>query len=320
MALLCGDERYAERLMDYFNSSKKCMFNVAAFTSMEMYEEYCAHNEVEILLCEEGMYDYPVEATASAVMLLTENMVVCEEHETVRIYKYQSAEDILQDIVKMYTQKIPEYTRTSDGETVIYTVISPSGGSRCSVTAAVMAGVLSEKGRTVFLGLDPFFADERLGIYVDSYGVSEAVCCCRAKDGEERKLCVASNDIFSYVAGCMHWADFTEILPQEADIILKMLGEMGFKYIVIDAGGFYRCTGALLSWSRRVFVPFYDEPEEAEREREWLRQYTLNDENAEKRIVHIRPPYDSAIAERKYNMKSLCEGTLGSWLKEILDV
>ena len=321
LALLCCDTRYAQRLTEYFNETKEIMFDTAAFTDASAYEEYSSSNEVELLLCEEGLYKKNYLNTAKTVVLLSDVMAVCEAGEQERIYKFQSAQNIVQDIIQIYLRKVPGYAAVSSEAADIYTVISPSGGSWCSATAAIMAGILSEAGRTVLLSFDAFYSDANLGIITEKYGISKAVCKARLDGGERNTInssMLGQNEYFSYLLGSTHWADFTEILPEEAEMIISDIIGLGFKYILIDAGGFYRCTSALLAASSKIFVPVHNTRSEQERMQEWIRQCRLDSYVDVSRIKQIQVPFEECIKSGMYNMEILLGSRCAGYLRTVM--
>ena len=105
MAVYDEDPFYAERLSDYVNRKEKGVFFAQAFTSRECLQEYARENEIDVLLT--GIPEKPEEIPD---IPSRQKIYLAEEpgKETVgkeaAIYKYQSGDDIIREVMAVYCE------------------------------------------------------------------------------------------------------------------------------------------------------------------------------------------------------------------------
>ena len=102
---VCDTEgEYACNFAEYLNSRKKVPFEAEAFTDVEKLCTYAGHNPPEILLIAEGDVDEQIEklGAENVILLSEEKQQEQEGHKTV--YKYQSAESVIQEVMAYYVE------------------------------------------------------------------------------------------------------------------------------------------------------------------------------------------------------------------------
>ena len=104
MAVYDEDPFYAERLSDYINRREDGIFSARAFTSRKRLEEFARDHGIDVLLTgtlSEG--GFPGLPSVQRI-LLTEEEGRTGEGGGHGIYKYQSGDDILREVMAAYCE------------------------------------------------------------------------------------------------------------------------------------------------------------------------------------------------------------------------
>ncbi len=311
------------RLTGFLNCDSTFLFHAVAFTDFRSYQEFKREHIVEFLLCGRSFYE---QATSSfhggKICILSDREEVAEQGKQEVIFKFQSAEDIKKEILRLYEKKDSVLEEPSLSEDVkVLGFLSPAGGCFCSTLALASAVFFAEYYRTVFISFDPFFTAERAGITLEQPKITEAIYWIRQGVNPEKEIAALAGhaEHLDYYVGCLHWADLTEIEPQEIIEFLNILSsQLKYQVIIIDGGTICRATAGLFSVCQMIYEPFFGTTAEEEKQKEWLRQCYMNDSEIDKKLHRIRPPYDERLADGLKGQKDLIEGVLGNFIKGIL--
>lgn len=320
LAVLDEEEAYVRRLTGYFNYDSEFGFQAVAFTNLKSYQMFAKDHAIECLLCTRSFYEEVTEDLCTGqVCLLSDREEVCGKSKS--IFKYQSAEDMKKEIQKLCQRKEDSLNESSSlKKSRVLGFLSPAGGCFCSTLAMAAALLFAEHDRTVFVSFDPFLAANTLGITVEQSRITEAIYLLRHGGETETKIAELAGHAgrLDYYAGCLHWADLTEIEPEEIKEFLSILTQrLGYQTVIIDGGLICRASAGLLSSCQIVYEPFFGTAAEEEKQREWLRQCHMNDPQISKKLQRIRPPYDEKLADGLKEQKDLMEGVLGSFIKDL---
>lgn len=100
MAVYDVDASYARRFADVVNQKEKVPFTVVPFTSLEELKKYARHHPIEILLVSGGSPAKAAEEVgAKAVVTLAEGEVVPAAEDHPSVYKYQSADSVIREVM-----------------------------------------------------------------------------------------------------------------------------------------------------------------------------------------------------------------------------
>lgn len=156
---------YACNLMDYLNEKRTTPFEVQAFTNVESLQSFAKDNEIEILListramCNE-IRDLPINRT----IILSEGEALQDLEEYPFVYKYQSSDQILSEVMEYYAELHPR-TYVLDStmhKTKLYAVYSPIGRSRKTSFALTLGEIMSETKQVLYLNFEEFAGFEEL--------------------------------------------------------------------------------------------------------------------------------------------------------------
>ncbi len=154
-------EGYTKRLADYLNHHQNSMLDVRLFTNVDSLRKFLRVSPVEMLLVGERDWDpiWEQEAQIRRLIFLSEGDVVREGMNRPVIFKYQSAESIVQELLTVIADddgmKVKSRRVTSDHVEFIG-VYSPYGGAGVSTFAYAMAKEYGVQYTTLYLNLELF--------------------------------------------------------------------------------------------------------------------------------------------------------------------
>ncbi len=101
---VCDKEKeYAHRLMEYMNEKNSFVMKATAFSNEENVEEYASYKKIECMLISENMMSEKVRSVnAGRKIVLRENAASDGSSEYKEIFKYQSAEKIVREVMSLY--------------------------------------------------------------------------------------------------------------------------------------------------------------------------------------------------------------------------
>lgn len=290
------------------------------------YLEYEKEHEIEILLCSAMYYEGIIhKICASQVYILSDQTQVREGDKTKCIFKFQSTEEIMKEIMDLYQIPKQPFLVQRNQETEIIGIVSPSGGNFCSTFAITVSAIYAKKKKTLLISFDPFLDMECIGISSQLCGISEAVYFLR-QDLKIEDVIVDIETVIGhtngvdYLLGCMHWADLTEISGEEAKKLLDVLSGIGeYERIIVDIGIFCRASAQLLSNCNILYEPYFGTRAEERKEQEWKRQFRMNNKEMAEKIQRVYLPYDKVLETGEYSFEELTKGTFGLFVKEFLE-
>ena len=262
MAVYDEDPFYAERLSDYVNRKEKGIFKAQAFTSRERLEAFAKETEVDVLLT--GVpEDTESISNLKAVqkIYLTEDRNVDRVREPSEIYKYQSGDDIIRDVMAVYCER-PEVKQNLPGlvskDKRVIGVYSPLG--RCGKTSFSLAigQVLAKEERVLFITLDTFSGFTH--ILDEQWKRDLSDLLYYYKQGRFHALRL--NPIVYYL-GDMAWLpplrypdDYSQVTASEmAGFLREILDVSVYDTIVLDIGNFDRQVLPILEICQVVYLP-----------------------------------------------------------------
>ncbi len=319
---------YTAELASYFKTRKDFFFKPVLFKDINELNRFSTEFTVDMLLCDEAA-ENEIPSSFDNVCFLCEDSDVMESNDTEaakwhRIFKYQSSEKIIKDIVEYYKrkqQKTAQEIQAVVARKRIVTVCSPSGGSYASTFALALAAYYSIGGKTLFISFDPFFqypgedksrADKNLTDLVYYMEVSVS-----GLDDFVSRMAVHRGSL-DYVSGVSHWFDISDMSRTKMRALMESLNNTDkYENIVFDL----RITGdagiELLAGSKNIYVTKKHGPQALRAVEEWKRQIRFaNFESILERTKEIEVPYDEFLTG-EYGFEVLLKGHLGQFIEEM---
>jgi len=326
MAVYDGDPFYAERLSDYVNRKEKGVFEAQAFTSGESLSKFASEHDIDVLLTGFPADEKAISEVKSAQKIyLTEDPKNSPDSEIAEIYKYQSGDDIIREVMAAYCET-PEAKTELPGlfskEKKIIGVYSPLG--RCGKTSlALSAGqILAKEEKVLFITLDTFTGFTGLMDTQWKRDLSDLIYYYKQGRFQALRL----NSIVYYL-GDMAWIppirfpdDYNQITAEEmANFLVTILDQCGYSTIVLDVGNYGRQVMPLLDICQVIYMPVKEDLisqaklEEFEKHMDGLGKQKIKD-----KIHKLHVPLATGIKRMEHFPQELLWGDLGDFVRGLL--
>lgn len=326
MAVYDEDPFYAERLSDYVNRKEKGVFAAQAFTSKERLEEFAKDHNIDVLLTgapaeEAGIAEIP----SVQKIYLTEEAGSDKNKELPEIYKYQSGDDIIREVMAAYCE-IPEakaeFPGLFDKEKRIIGIYSPVG--RCGKTSLALAigQLLAKEEKALFITLDTFTGFS--GLLDEPWKRDLSDLIYYYKQGRFHALRL--NSVIYYL-GDMAWLppirfpdDYNQITAEEmADFVSKIVQESGYSTVVLDIGNYGRQMMPLLEICQVVYMPVKEDIISQAKLREF-EQYVddCGKQRLKDRFHKVHVPLVTGVRRMEHFPQELLWGDMGDFVRGIL--
>lgn len=231
------DIHYGKHLLQALCKRENLMFDVSLFTDEEAFAAYMKEQSPQLLLVSEEVYaQFPQIQEHHVVLLVSEEeRILSENNSQTCIYKYQSVEGIVREIIACMGQK-----STSGKRTNILGVYSLDSQDMQTMFALDLAKTLSEHGKTLYVNLEEFSALEEVLPAKEDKTLSDAFYYFRqAKLHVNEKVtdCICSVSGVDYFAPVVCADDIALMGYNEFVQFLTGIGEQeAYCYIVLDFG------------------------------------------------------------------------------------
>ena len=289
LAICDENSRYSMKLMENFCAKKNLGFQIHVFSNANELEHFAQKNQLEILLITGQLMSKKIQHfNIGKIILLSEGELYEEFSEYERIYKYQSAEKILKEILCCYA----EYAYSATGmffgkkEFEVYGVYSPVGRCGKSALARALAEKHGRHKRTLLLDLQSYSAyleqlgDETLWDLADMiYFLRQGKKTFLYKLGSV----VRSREDYDYILPMKTPADIRSVtLAEWTELLEKLSAESDYQIIILDFGNDVCGLYGLLNQCTKIYTPMLLDEDSKRKIRNF--ETVLRDENFEKVI------------------------------------
>lgn len=315
LAICDREKQYALKLMKAFCEKKSFGFQVRVFSGVEELEQALLQIQIEILLISGNYMSEKLSYfKVGKIILLSDGEVFEEYSDYESIYKYQSADRILKEILCYYA----EYARpvvtmhASKKEFEVHGIYSPVGRCGKSALTEALAEKFGKKKRTLLLDLQSFSAISEQFEGDELWDLADLIYFLRqGKNTFLYKLgsIVQSREMFDYILPMKAPADLKSVtLAEWTELLEKLATDSSYDVVVIDFGNDVCGLFGLLSQCTMVYTPMLLDAE-SKRKIENFRKILI-DENFEdviKRIQKIYLPGEFNYGNVKTYMKDWVE-------------
>lgn len=309
LAICDVEKQYAFKLVEAFGDKKNLGFQVHAFSGIKELQEFAVQNRIEILLIPGKIMSETINLlNIDKIILLSDGEIYEEYSDYESIYKYQSAEYIMKEVLCYCA----EYARPVTGmyygkkEFEVHGVYSPIGRCGKSVLAESLAENFGRKRKTLLLDLQSYSARaEQLG-QEDLWDLADMIYFLR--QGKQTFLyklgsIVRNKDVYDYILPMKAPADLRSVtLAEWTELLEKLATDSDYEVVVIDFGEAVCGLLQLLSQCTQIYMPILSE-QTAQRKMENF-EWILRDENFEKMIEDI---HKICIPEHVGNLKAFMQ-------------
>lgn len=295
-AICDTEKRYAVKLMEAFCEKKNFGFQVHAFSDVEELELFAAQTQIEILLISgKTMSEEISRLNIRKIILLSDGEIYEAYSDYETVYKYQSAEHIMKEILCYYA----EYAQPLAGmyygkqEFEVYGVYSPIGRCGKSALAESLAENFGKKKKTLLLDLQSFSALKEQLSEEELWDLADMIYFLR--QGKKTFLyklssIVRSREWFDYILPMKTPADLRSVtLAEWTELLEKLALDSDYRVIIIDFG--YEICGLFqfLSQCTKIYTPVL--PDLSSRGKIENFEWNLREEHCEKVLESVQKIY-----------------------------
>ncbi|MFP4697745.1 MAG: hypothetical protein ACLFMO_03470 [Eubacteriales bacterium] len=280
--LVIGDEdyQYNKNLATYINSDERKLFKAKGFSEENILGEYVKNNSIDILLITPSMIKDVYTKKAKCVILLSTGKIPNKIKEIPAIYKYQSVNSIVKEILNIYSDYNQDHILNKDTNTQIVGVYSPIGRVGKTTIAISLASLIGKSKKVLYLNLEPL---NTISCFLQSnnqYNLSDLLYYIKQKHPnlllklEGIKETINSID---YVSSVRCYIDLFETNIDEWRYLLSTLKEESdYEVIVMNfSNSFYEYTVDLLNECDKNFVVLVPEKTSFVQIKEWQHAMSL---------------------------------------------
>ena len=157
LAVCDSETEYAYQLVDYFSNKKGFPFQVQLFTSKKTLKEYSMNHPISVALIAEKDFSEEVrEFPIDHLLLLGEDMGK-EQRDLKILYKYQSSEQIIKELLEWIAREgILGRITVDSKELKLIGVYSPVGKCLKTSFSFVLGQLLSKKHKVLYLNMESY--------------------------------------------------------------------------------------------------------------------------------------------------------------------
>ncbi len=324
------DEVYSYRLMSYLKSVSAIPYELLVFTKRQALEEYFATNEAEVLITnDDKVLELASKWKISKILKLSEEqtaMAVCESTEYHPIFKYQSTDNIVKEVVH-YCLEQPEYlSRGKRGKTGghIIGIYSPAGRCYKTTFSLALSNALAKKGTVLYVNLEEYSGLTESILTREKGSLSEIMYMYRrGYGGISSRIQSMTGRIgkFDYLPPVEYPEDVVDVLPEEWITFIEFLfGNMDYDYLVVDIGNLVKKAWNFFEMMDVVFIPQPEDVMSANKLREFITVINnmgrgLLMEN----VVYVQIPVVPELSGKELSIEKIEWSAVGSFARKVVD-
>ena len=329
LALLSDGSDYASELALHLKTRRNFIFKPVFFNNINELNKFVTNFAIDMLLCDESS-SKDIPQGIDNVCILCEDNEIMESSDTEsliqwhRIFKYQSSEAIVKDIIDYYKRKQSktiEELKIIRASKRIVCVCSPIGGCYSSTFALALADYYSKGGKTLFISFDPFFEYPGEDKSQADKNLTDLLYCAEIiRSGIADFIAKMSfhRDSLDYLSGVSHWFDIADMSRGKMKTIIESLSDSGrYENIVFDLKMMGEACIELLAGCREIYVPVRHGFNASKVMDEWERQIVFaNHGQILDKVKELELPYDELL-EGEYSFDVLLKGHLGQFIENL---
>lgn len=263
MAIYDDDPCYADKFAEFINRRPQCPFTAVAFTCAERLQVYAGQQQVTLLLVGSGL---SAEALAAIPAELTVRLAkdrYCQSKDTPAVYQYQSADNVLREVIMCYqdlTKECPETTLGTGSEVIgVYSPVNRCGKTGFCLT---LGRILANDRRVIFVSLEENSGFSQLTGREHKTCLSDLIYYFkhRKESGFDLNAFVYSLEGLDYVPPVAYGEDLAQLDLQELEQLLKYLAQNGgYDTVIVDFAQFGKGVEQLFSLCSRLYIPVLDD-------------------------------------------------------------
>lgn len=324
MAVYDVDPFYAARFAEVVNQKEKIPFEVVAFTSLERLRSYGKEKKIALLLISSHVRKEELgDLLADKVITLADGETLQTEAEYPSIYKYQSCDTIIREVMACYCEEqggeVPSLLKS---KAVVVGVYSPVG--RCLKTsfALTMGQLLSQDSHVLYITLEEYSGLSVLAGESSKEDLSDLMYYFNQETYNMLRLnsVVHSMGALDYIPPARYPEDLAQMGAEKMAVMIERIAkESNYDTVILDVGNYGRRVIPLLQICNAVYMPIKEDSVSLAKIEEFF-HYMESSGNAEikDKIKKLRLPYHNSFGRRENYLEQLVWGELGDYVRQLL--
>lgn len=316
---------YACSLMDYLNEKKTTPFEVQAFTNIASLQEFAKSNEIEILLIStRAMCNEVREIPVKRIIILSEGEPLQNLDEYPFVYKYQSSDQLLSEVMEYYAADHPQvyFPGKMGRKTKFYGVYSPIGRSRKTSFALTMGEILAETKQVLYLNFENFSGFEELFHIKYQKDLSDLIYFTRQK---ENGLVFRFNSVvqsfheLQYIPPAPSPWDIRDVSGEEwLNLLHEITSICEYDIIILDLSEQVDDLLCILKMCDRIYMPVQDDAVSRAKMAQYEKLLPMSDmEEVLEKTRKVKPPLQ-VFAKEGDLIQQMVWGEMGNYVRKLL--
>lgn len=325
MAVYDVDREYAQRFADVVNQKEKVPFTVVPFASLELLREFSEKHRIEILLISDAVPKGETEGIeAGSVVTLAEGEVVSvSEDGYPSVYKYQSADSVIREVMARYCdQPVKDMFVMLGHRASVIGVYSPIGRCYKTSMALLLGQQLAREGKTIYVGFEEFSGLQRLVGEEQKNDLSDVLYYLRQGAFSVMRLrsLVYTWKDMDYIAPVRYPEDMEQMSGEEAAQLIGRLAEdCGYEHVIVDVGRPGRNLIPILECCDVIYMPVKDDEVSAAKLDDFTRYMeTTGRQEISERIKRLKLPFCNNPNRGGGYLEQLLWSELGDYVRKLL--
>lgn len=277
-------EGYMSCLVDYLCKKGHSMLETRLFSSLDMLAECAEAGKIDVLLAGEEVVEEirRLEGKIAKIMLLSEGNQVKEGSGYYLLFKYQSAQEIVKEVLEQIAEDDAiGFTKTfSAKRTVSFAgVYAPFGGSGVTEYALSLARRLAEREKVLYVSLEPFHSLDFLqdaGKGTVTYrGMSEVIFYLKQRKEKlalKLETVVIPKEGTDYIFAVEDYRDLYSLSCEDVRQFLEVLSQQTeYETVIFDIGCLSEALLYLMEHCDKLYMPQAETRQQKSKESAFLR-------------------------------------------------
>ena len=261
MAVYDKDEEYVMRLMNYFSETRPVDIEIQGFTDLNYLKDYASEKRLDVLLIQDSQMCADIEEMKiGKIMVLSEGEYEAEDgkgHKT--IYKYQSTENILREVMCYYAEEPPVHLGVLNGtKSRLIGVYSPVKRSLKTSFALCLGQILSHSRKTLYIDIEDYHGFNYIMNQNFMADISDLLFYIQqSKKNFPCKLAsvVQRMGSLDYIPPAISPEDIKQVKAEEWMQFLNEVTDCNYDYVILDIGDSVREIRGILNVCETIYTP-----------------------------------------------------------------
>ena len=320
------DDAYGKAFMEYVNLKESHLFQVRICTDREALIRALAGEEMEILLIAAEWYEScQALIHQKCTVILSEGSLVKEAEGCHAVYKYQSVENILRELMYYYSEQNTEgmYIEESRKDNRVIGIFSPVSESNRTVFALTLGQILAESQNVLYLNMEECSG---MGEYMGEshWNISDLIYFLRQQNNAQflyrLNSMVQKLDHLDYIPPCESYTDFHQIETEEwLELIRLIRARSSYDSVILDLGMAMGHETELLRQCDGIYVPVRQDMISRAKLAQWENAVQiLGGLDIVEKFQKLEIPENSEIPESRDDLLMLPQQSFGMYIRGLL--